>query len=220
MPTGMTHAGASQVASQAEGNAPRRRRRSREDIDHAIRTAARTLFARQGYAATTTREIAEGAEVSETLLFRYFGDKARLFEAVINDPFTQAVKDFEFPHDPGESTRGPLLRIYDLLEENRELLRALVFGGPPPYGQGDHPASGFEPFLQAATKDLRRTHHDRGINPQFDTETGVRLGFGMVASAVLMRDWLFPAGQANPEAVLETLQLMVERGLETRTQSD
>ena len=46
--------------------------------------AARTLFARQDYRSTTTREIADTAGVLEHLLFRQFGSKAALFnEAVV-----------------------------------------------------------------------------------------------------------------------------------------
>jgi AcrR family transcriptional regulator len=44
-----------------------------------ILEAAAHLFARQGYHATSTREIARRAEVSENTLFRYFARKEELF---------------------------------------------------------------------------------------------------------------------------------------------
>lgn len=44
-----------------------------------ILDAAAQLFARQGYHATTTREIAELAAVSENTLFRHFKDKEDIF---------------------------------------------------------------------------------------------------------------------------------------------
>lgn len=44
--------------------------------------AALPLFARKGFAGTTTKEIAEAAEVSEALLFKHFPTKAALYGAI------------------------------------------------------------------------------------------------------------------------------------------
>ncbi|PWC90289.1 transcriptional regulator [Azospirillum sp. TSH100] len=48
----------------------------------AILDAALPLFARKGFAATTTREIAQAAGVSEALIFKHFPSKASLYEAI------------------------------------------------------------------------------------------------------------------------------------------
>jgi AcrR family transcriptional regulator len=45
--------------------------------------AARPLFARKGFARTTTKEIAEAACVSEALVFKHFPSKAKLYEEII-----------------------------------------------------------------------------------------------------------------------------------------
>jgi len=44
--------------------------------------AALPLFARKGFAGTTTKQIAEAAEVSEALLFKHFPTKAALYGAI------------------------------------------------------------------------------------------------------------------------------------------
>src|SRR5258708_7419892 len=44
--------------------------------------AAVPLFARKGFAGTTTKEIAEAAHVSEALVFKHFPSKAALYEEV------------------------------------------------------------------------------------------------------------------------------------------
>ena len=54
-------------------------------------SAARQIFAARGYAHSSTREIAEAAGVSEALLFRYFGTKAKLFEVAIVAPFQRLM---------------------------------------------------------------------------------------------------------------------------------
>jgi len=49
----------------------------------AIVEIATPLFARRGFAGTTTKEIAEAAGVSEALLFRHFPTKAALYEEIL-----------------------------------------------------------------------------------------------------------------------------------------
>ncbi len=46
---------------------------------------AMNLFARQGFAGTTTRQIAERARVNEAIIFRHFPAKEKLYWAVLED---------------------------------------------------------------------------------------------------------------------------------------
>ena len=46
--------------------------------------AARTLFLREGYGATTLEAVAAGAGVSKMTLYRHFGSKEALFEALVH----------------------------------------------------------------------------------------------------------------------------------------
>ncbi len=48
-----------------------------------IVTAAVPLFARKGFAGTTTRELAEAAGISEALLFRHFPSKKHLYAEIL-----------------------------------------------------------------------------------------------------------------------------------------
>ena len=50
---------------------------------HAIVRAAVPLFARKGFAGTTTREIAEAAGISEALLFKHFPSKQLLYGEIL-----------------------------------------------------------------------------------------------------------------------------------------
>lgn len=107
----------------------------------AILDAAMPLFAHKGFAATTTKEIAQAAGVSEALIFKHFPTKASLYEAIflscIDDdpeysrllaltPSTAALVQMvqalvlhfvvEVPADPLERTRHRLTLI-SLLED-------------------------------------------------------------------------------------------------------
>jgi TetR/AcrR family transcriptional regulator len=50
-----------------------------------IKAIARRVFIEKGYAATTTRDIAEGAETNVALINYYFRSKEKLFETIFQD---------------------------------------------------------------------------------------------------------------------------------------
>src|SRR5437762_9835157 len=55
---------------------------SGEERRAAIIQAVRRVFAEKGFEGTTTRELADAAEVSEALLFKHFPNKEALFTAM------------------------------------------------------------------------------------------------------------------------------------------
>lgn len=95
--------------------------------------AARTLFARQDYRSTTTKEIAEAAGVAEHLIFRHFGSKAALFNEAVVGPFLELVDELSGRWDsidagPGSAEavgREFLGALYDLFLENRGLVMTM-----------------------------------------------------------------------------------------------
>jgi AcrR family transcriptional regulator len=70
---------------------PRLTPSARRDL---IIAAAIPLFARKGFAGTTTREIAEAAGVSEALVFKHFANKTALYDAIVQN-FHEARPTFE-----------------------------------------------------------------------------------------------------------------------------
>src|SRR6202023_4286878 len=66
----------------------------------AIVTAAVPLFARKGFAGTTTKELAEAAGISEGLMFRHFPSKKQLYGEILRlgcegDPALQRLATLE-----------------------------------------------------------------------------------------------------------------------------
>jgi AcrR family transcriptional regulator len=81
----------------------------------------------KGFHGTSTREIAERADVSETLVFSYFGTKVGLFRAALVAPFVEFVEDFNAKWtaadrrgiDPEVMTRQFVGDLFDLFRANR-----------------------------------------------------------------------------------------------------
>jgi TetR/AcrR family transcriptional regulator, transcriptional repressor of aconitase len=94
-----------------------------QDRKLAIVKAALPLFARKGFAETTTRELARAAGVSEPLLYKHFPSKEALYTEIQNyscqatDTVAQRLADLK----PSASTLVHLVYF---------LMRALVLGRP------------------------------------------------------------------------------------------
>lgn len=109
-------------------------RRPRGAVRKLLLDAARTLFARQDYRSTTTREIADAAGVTEPLLFRHFGSKAALFREALVLPFTDFIDEFGRTWQsvvPDETDEEDLARhfvgqLYDVFVDHRGLVVTLL----------------------------------------------------------------------------------------------
>jgi TetR/AcrR family transcriptional regulator, transcriptional repressor of aconitase len=100
-----------------------KRRMTAGERKRAIVEAAMPLFARKGYAETTTKDLALAAGVSEPLLYKHFPSKEALYHEIQafschdNDPVTQKLAGLE----PSASTLVHLVYY---------LMRAVVLGKP------------------------------------------------------------------------------------------
>ncbi len=117
-------------APEAEVGEKKATRRKRGEPRRLLLEAARDLFSAQGYSGTSTREIADRAGVSETLMFRYFGSKVGLFREALVAPFVEFVEDFNAKWQAGNNaslndedlSRLFLGDLFDLFRRNRGLV--------------------------------------------------------------------------------------------------
>jgi AcrR family transcriptional regulator len=72
-------------AAGTEEHVPARQRLSAENRRAAIISAARVLFARNGFRGTGTSDIAAAAGCSEPVIYKHFASKQALFAAVLED---------------------------------------------------------------------------------------------------------------------------------------
>ena len=205
------------VEAEQPPKAHRRRRRTRQDVLSRISESAQQLFGERGYAAATTKEVAQLADVSETLLFRHYGSKAALFDAVVTEPFRQLMDEFvqKFP-DPtlpgireGEDkifTR----RVFELFERNEAVFQA-VLAGPSPASAGEPTPglNGLTPYFDRAADQVMQRYAAAGLEPAYPLDLSIRLTFGMIASSVLMRKLLFPDRPFPREELMQTLEHLV-----------
>jgi len=69
------------------------------DTRTAILNAAVQVFSQHGFRGSTTRRIADAAEVNEVTIFRYFGSKEALLQEAINTPTVVGIFT-PLPADP------------------------------------------------------------------------------------------------------------------------
>lgn len=186
------------------GKKPGAARRGPEEVRRLLLDASRSLFAAKGYAGTSTRDIALTAGVSEALLFRHFGTKAKLFERAILDPINEFVHDYvdqwqarsAADHTPEGMSLAFVDGFYRMLSENRELVLALVTAQAYESIQELNEAAPLSRLLDELETVTAREAELRGFT--FDIPITVRLVAGMVMAMALLDEWLFPAGKRRP----------------------
>lgn len=89
-----------------------------------IAVAARHVFATQGLAGAKTREIAEAANVTETILYRHFASKQEIFEAAVLQPVEQLAADL-MRLTAAFSRTGPEERLERSIEVQGEIHRVV-----------------------------------------------------------------------------------------------
>jgi AcrR family transcriptional regulator len=182
--------------------------------------AARSLFARQDYRSTTTREIAQAAGVTEHLLFRNFGSKAALFREALVQPFTGFVDDFGRTWQsvvPDETTEEELARhfvgqLYDVFVEHQGLLLTLL--AAESLSEEEMADAGIAEIRRALTvlgrisaegMQMRGLHSEQPDLPAHST-------VAMIAGMASLRATFFGPGQPSREVIVDELVQAVLHG--------
>ena len=105
--------------------------RRRPPARQLLLTAAARVFARDGLEGATTRAISREAGVNEVTLFRNFGTKEHLLEAVVGSKFGRSATSAASPAEKRDQTLAQdlgafALRYEALLVDNLPLIRAMV----------------------------------------------------------------------------------------------
>lgn len=122
--------------SGAQKHAPRTGPRIRRGTAPALLlAAAQELFAERGPYATTTRQIADRAEVSEDLIFRYYGSKNGLLQEAVVRPIVELLDSVRPQWEDAQDTwtgddheRSVVFvgQVYDLVHGNRTVVMTMM----------------------------------------------------------------------------------------------
>jgi AcrR family transcriptional regulator len=116
-----------------------RRRLARADREQQVLRVAREQFARRGFAAVTMEDIALEVGVKKPLLYAYFGNKERLYEACMapaGEALIAAVAQaVERATTPAEALRHGVVAFYDFVDRDRDAWRVLFDETVPQSGE-------------------------------------------------------------------------------------
>jgi AcrR family transcriptional regulator len=114
----------------SEGESSSRRQKQLTERLDKILEAASSLFAEKGFHRTTTKEIAEAADVAEGTLYNYFDNKNELLLEIINRlSETQgkfSVPDGTILHDPRQFFFSMLQSRQVTSEQNTAMQQAII----------------------------------------------------------------------------------------------
>lgn len=204
----------------------------RGEAKKAILSTARAEFGTKGFAGTTMRDIAQRAEVSEALLYRYFPAKDTLFERAVIEPYHRFVESYldnwaaiasaDRLLSNEEMVSRFVTTLYDFILENRDLVFALVaadrFGERDMvHVDGAEGTGSLGEEVRRLAEFTGREAHDRGLGG-VDLEMAVSCTVAMVFSMALLDNLLFGKGAGRPgrERLVEQMCRYATAGIQQR----
>lgn len=97
-------------------NKTKRIRMSAEERLEAITQAVIPVFAKKGFAATTTKDLAQAADVSEALLYRHFPSKEYLYDYIQEQICSRDSSIHEFVYSLETGAEGIVKLVYILFK--------------------------------------------------------------------------------------------------------
>jgi AcrR family transcriptional regulator len=109
---------------------------------HILRAALKR-FAHSGYAAASVKQIVDDARVSKPALYYYFGDKAGLFQSLVDEAHDERYRLMEAAAARTGDLKGQLVEVlaalFNFMRKNRELMRiafSTAFAAPGELPEG------------------------------------------------------------------------------------
>lgn len=105
-------------------------------------TVARTVFASNGYEATSMEEIAQAANVSKPVVYEHFGGKEAIYAVVVDrevrDLVTSITQALQSTTSPRQMAELAALALLDYIETNSDGFRIMVRDAPSSQTSGTY----------------------------------------------------------------------------------
>jgi len=185
-----------------------------------ILEAAAEEFELSGYSGATTAAIARRADVTEAQIFRFYSSKQELFRAAIFTPLNKHMAEFQARTAPSmksiaadrQVARQYILELQDFIEAHSRMFMSLIVASAysPDLVEGVSEMEGLRDYFdKGASTMTERVGKDSAVDP----ELMVRVSFAAVLANLMFKDWLFPAGLADKDAIRESIVDFVIDGI-------
>ncbi|MFN5513502.1 MAG: TetR/AcrR family transcriptional regulator [Cyanobacteriota bacterium] len=178
---------------------------SPEDCTRArILSQALRLFASQGYEGTTTKALAQAAQVAEGTLFRHFANKKAILAAVVTQGWVDILTDLltELSGMEGYDAIAQVMRRRMLrLRENKYLLQVCFVEAQHHPDLKEQIQSEIIDKMTAVAEAFFQTAMDRGVYRPMNPRIVARVFLGMFAVAGFSEETL--NANASPAALQE-----------------
>jgi AcrR family transcriptional regulator len=207
---------------------PRAGRTARNGVRARMLGAAHELFTKNGYRATTTKEIALRAGVAEPTLFRNFGSKAELFETTILEPFSQFIDRWitswrEFSADTSVEDMAESLveGLFKLVRQDRGLFQELMQARADPNNDLHQSAVAISARIREglrAVQDVGLEIADERHLAHLDPPATIASVAAMIIGSVILEDWILPIGVRQPSQarMITEMTMMITHGISGR----
>ncbi len=202
------------------GSLPQRSRLARAERERQALEAAHALFAERGYARVTMDDVADAVGVTKPLLYRYFGNKERLYLACMEpagELLIRTVVDAVTPTaTPADALRAGLLAFFEFLDSDRDAWRVLFDETLPVSGEVAQRVAEYRDRLTelVATAVLSQLPPSRRAMDRGEVEA---LSVAVLGAAEALGRWWLRGEAISARKAAELLISTVEPGLRLRS---
>jgi AcrR family transcriptional regulator len=167
-----------------------------------ITNSALRLFARRGYDGTTTRDLAEAADVAEGTLFRYFPNKKAILIEVATQGWIEILTDLltELSEMGSYKAVAQVMRRRMLhLHENADMLKVCFMEAQFHPELRDRIQSEVIVKMTDVAEAFFQTAMDQGIYRRMDPRTVARVFLGMFTVAGFSQSTIMESGSSPRE---------------------
>jgi AcrR family transcriptional regulator len=167
-----------------------------------ILKSALRLFSRQGYDGTTTRDLAEAANIAEGTLFRHFPNKKAILIEVATQGWVEILTDLLTELSGMESYKAVahvMKHRMMHLHENADMLRVCFMEAQFHPDLRDHIQTEVIAKMTDVAEAFFETAMDQGIYRRMDAKMVARVFLGMFAIAGFSQSTIMAPGAAATE---------------------